>query len=88
MSQNEKRYMSWINQYTISRLSAPIGPDWTAQFLARGFDVITTDPVSNTESKLHESIDAAWKALTVIGLSAGATRDRLTFTSNVNGGSR
>jgi hypothetical protein len=41
--------------------------------------VIATDPVTNVEYKLCESIDAAWKALAVIGLSPGATRDRLYF---------
>jgi 3-hydroxyacyl-CoA dehydrogenase len=37
----------------------------------------------NAESKLRKDIDAAWKELTIIGLSPGATRDRLTFTSNM-----
>lgn len=60
-----------------------IGSSWAAEYLARGFDVIATNPSPNAESKLREDIDAAWKALTVIGLSPGATRDRLTFTSNM-----
>ncbi len=60
-----------------------IGASWAAQYLARGFDVIATNPNSNAESKLRENIDAAWKELTIIGLSPGATRDRLTFTSNM-----
>ncbi len=60
-----------------------IGASWAAQYLARGFDVIATSPSPNSESKLREDIDAAWKALTTIGLSPGATRDRLTFTSNM-----
>jgi 3-hydroxyacyl-CoA dehydrogenase len=60
-----------------------IGASWAAQYLARGFDVIATNPNPNAESKLRKDIDAAWKELTIIGLSSGATRDRLTFTSNM-----
>jgi 3-hydroxyacyl-CoA dehydrogenase len=60
-----------------------IGASWAAQYLARGFDVIATNPDPNAESKLRKEIDAAWKELTIIGLSPGATRDRLTFTSNM-----
>ena len=60
-----------------------IGASWAAQYLARGFDVIATSPDPNAESKLRKDIDAAWKELTIIGLSPRATRDRLTFTSNM-----
>jgi 3-hydroxyacyl-CoA dehydrogenase len=61
-----------------------IGASWTAQYLARGFDVIATNPNPNAESNLRKYIEAAWKELSTIGLSPGATRDRLTFTSNMN----
>lgn len=60
-----------------------IGASWAAQYLARGFDVISTNPDPKVESKLRKDIDAAWKELTIIGLSPRATRDRLTFTSNM-----
>jgi carnitine 3-dehydrogenase len=60
-----------------------IGASWAAQYLARGFDVIATNPDPNAESILRKNIDAAWKELTIIGLSPDATRDRLTFTSNM-----
>jgi lactate dehydrogenase-like 2-hydroxyacid dehydrogenase len=60
-----------------------IGSSWAALYLARGFDVIATNPHPNAESKLRHSIDLAWDDLTVIGLSRGATRDRLSFTSNI-----
>jgi 3-hydroxyacyl-CoA dehydrogenase len=60
-----------------------IGASWAAQYLARGFDVIATNPNPKAESQLRKDIDAAWKDLTIIGLSPGATRDRLTFTSNM-----
>ena len=60
-----------------------IGSSWAALYLARGFDVIATNPRPNAESKLRENVNLAWNDLTVIGLSPGATRDRLTFTSNM-----
>ena len=60
-----------------------IGASWAAQYLARGFDVIATDPAPNAEANLRQYIDEAWPALTDIGLSPGASRDRLSFTTNM-----
>src|SRR2546429_7120763 len=60
-----------------------IGASWAAEYLARGFDVIATDPAPNAEANLHKYVDEAWKDLTNIGLSKGASRDRLTFTTDM-----
>src|SRR5260370_41990474 len=60
-----------------------IGASWAAQYLARGFDVIATDPAPNAEGNLRQYVDDAWPALTDIGLSPGAARERLAFTSNM-----
>ena len=60
-----------------------IGASWAAEYLARGFDVIATDPAPNAEANLRKYIDEAWKDLTTIGLSKGASRDRLTFTKDL-----
>ncbi|MCM3870000.1 MAG: 3-hydroxyacyl-CoA dehydrogenase NAD-binding domain-containing protein, partial [Pyrinomonadaceae bacterium] len=60
-----------------------IGASWAAQYLARGFDVIATDPAPNAEASLRQYVDEAWPALTEIGLSPGASRDRLSFTANM-----
>jgi carnitine 3-dehydrogenase len=60
-----------------------IGASWAAEYLARGFDVVTTDPAPKAEANLREYIDEAWKDLTSIGLSKGASRDRLSFTTNM-----
>jgi len=60
-----------------------IGASWAAEYLARGFDVVATDPAPNAESNLRKLIDEAWKDLTSIGLSKGASRDRLSFTTNM-----
>ena len=57
-----------------------IGASWAALYLARGFNVVATDPAPNAEANLRKYVDAAWKDLTVIGLSPGASRDRLGFT--------
>jgi len=54
-----------------------IGASWAALYLARGFDVVATDPAPNAEAQLRKYVDEAWKVLTSIGLSAGASRNRL-----------
>jgi 3-hydroxyacyl-CoA dehydrogenase len=60
-----------------------IGASWAAQYLARGFDVVATDPAPNAEANLRKYVDEAWPQLTSIGLSPGASRDRLSFTTNM-----
>src|SRR4051795_6951068 len=60
-----------------------IGASWAAQYLARGFDVIATDPAPTAEANLRKYVDEAWGHLEAIGLSPGATRDRLTFTPDM-----
>jgi 3-hydroxyacyl-CoA dehydrogenase len=60
-----------------------IGASWAAQYLARGFDVIATDPAPNAEANLRKYVDDAWTVLTSIGLSPGASRERLEFTADM-----
>jgi 3-hydroxyacyl-CoA dehydrogenase len=60
-----------------------IGASWAAQYLARGLDVIATDPAPNAEVNLRKYVDEAWPALIEVGLSPGASRDRLSFTANM-----
>src|SRR6201991_308920 len=60
-----------------------IGASWAAQYLARGFDVVATDPAPNAEANLRKYVDEAWPDLTEIGLTPGASRDRLSFTANM-----
>src|ERR1700757_4560022 len=57
-----------------------IGASWAAEYLAHGFDVIATDPAPNAEANLRKYIDAAWPALTAMGLAPRASRERLSFT--------
>ena len=60
-----------------------IGASWAAQYLARGFDVVATDPGPDAEAKLRKYVDDAWPALTAIGLTPGASRERLGFTADM-----
>src|SRR6202162_1116298 len=60
-----------------------IAASWSALYLARGFNVIATDPAPNAEANLRRYIDAAWKDLTVIGLSPNGSRDHLRFTLDI-----
>src|SRR6266436_138370 len=60
-----------------------IGASWAAEYLARGFDVVATDPGPNAEANLRKYIDEAWSELTSIGLSSVASRDRLSFTTDM-----
>ncbi len=60
-----------------------IGASWAALYLARGLNVVATDPAPNAEVNLRKYVDEAWKDLTVIGLSPSASRDRLKFTTDM-----
>lgn len=60
-----------------------IGASWAAQYLARGFDVVATDPAPNAEANLRNYVDEAWGQLEAVGLSPGAARDRLAFTPDM-----
>jgi 3-hydroxyacyl-CoA dehydrogenase len=61
-----------------------IGASWAAYYLSRGFDVVATDPGPQSEANLRRYVDDAWPLLTQVGLSPGASRDRLTFTLDMS----
>src|SRR6204780_4816656 len=61
-----------------------IGASWAAYYLARGIDVGATDPGPRAEANLGKYVDDAWALLTQVGLSPGASRDRLTFNSDMS----
>jgi 3-hydroxyacyl-CoA dehydrogenase len=46
--------------------------------------VIATDPAPNAEENLREYIDNAWTALEKLGLSSGASKERLSFTAKLS----
>src|ERR1700739_3061696 len=60
-----------------------IGASWAALYLARGLNVVATDPAPNAEANLRRYIDAAWKDLTVLGISPNGSRDHLRFTPDM-----
>jgi 3-hydroxyacyl-CoA dehydrogenase len=60
-----------------------IGASWTALFLAKGLEVVATDPAPNAETRLREFVANAWPALTRLGVSSGASQSNLKFTSDL-----
>jgi 3-hydroxyacyl-CoA dehydrogenase len=60
-----------------------IGASWTAQFLAKGLDVIATDIAPDAETSLRRFVKAAWPALERLGLAPGASQSNLTFTHDM-----
>src|SRR5258705_2064800 len=61
-----------------------IGASWTAYYLSRGFDVVATDPAAGAEANLRKYVEDAWPALGSAGvIVAGASHDRLSFTSSM-----
>jgi carnitine 3-dehydrogenase len=61
-----------------------IGASWAAYYLSHGFDVVATDPGPRSEENLRKYVNDAWPLLTQVGLSPGASRDRLTFTLDMS----
>ena len=59
-----------------------IGASWAAHFLARGLDVVATDPAPDADERLRADVAAHWPVLERIGLAEGASLSRLTFTAD------
>lgn len=55
-----------------------IGGGWAAHFLARGYAVRAWDPGEGSAERLSRLVEAAWPALTELGLADGASLDNLT----------
>jgi len=60
-----------------------IGASWATHYLARGFDVVATDPGPGAEAALRSYVEEAWGTATAIGLTPGASVDRLSFTADM-----
>ncbi|MEE6139888.1 3-hydroxyacyl-CoA dehydrogenase NAD-binding domain-containing protein [Mycobacterium sp. 050128] len=60
-----------------------IGASWATHYLARGFDVTATDPAPGAEAALRSYVEGAWDGAQTLGLSPGASPDRLKFTSDL-----
>jgi carnitine 3-dehydrogenase len=60
-----------------------IGGGWVAYFLARGYHVVAWDPGVGAEERLRHLVDAAWPALTELGLADGADLADLVFEAEL-----
>jgi carnitine 3-dehydrogenase len=60
-----------------------IGGGWVAYFLARGYRVVAWDPAEDAEQRLRHLVEAAWPALTELGLADGASLDNLTVEADL-----
>jgi len=63
--------------------SGVIGAGWAARCLARGLEVVATDPVPSAEARLREAVGNAWPALSRLGLSPEADPGKLRFSSDL-----
>jgi 3-hydroxyacyl-CoA dehydrogenase len=60
-----------------------IGASWTTLFLAKGLQVVATDPAPNAEAALRKFVETAWPALKRLGLSPGASQSNLKFSAEL-----
>lgn len=57
-----------------------IGASWAALFLARGMEVVVSDPASDAEAQTRARVQAAWPVLTELGhVIEGASPQSLRF---------
>jgi carnitine 3-dehydrogenase len=56
---------------------------WAALFLARGLDVVATDPDPRQEEVLRRLVDRAWPSLETSGIAAGSSPKPLRFESDL-----
>jgi 3-hydroxyacyl-CoA dehydrogenase len=60
-----------------------IGASWAACFLARGLEVVASDPAPGAERTLRQRVASCWPALRRLGVDPQASIDRLEFTTSV-----
>src|SRR3981081_849580 len=60
-----------------------IGASWSSLFLAKGLQVVATDPAPNAEAALRKFVATAWPALKRLGLAPGAAQSHLPFPPDV-----
>jgi 3-hydroxyacyl-CoA dehydrogenase len=56
-----------------------IGASWAALFLARGLQVVATDPAPGAEDRLRDAVARHWPTLEKLGLHPGADQGALRF---------
>ena len=60
-----------------------IGRGWAVRALARGWEVVATDPAAGAAEELDSFIERAWPAAAALGLHPDARADRVRFVSTV-----
>jgi 3-hydroxyacyl-CoA dehydrogenase len=60
-----------------------IGASWAALFLAKGFEVVATDPAPGAEAALYHFVQKAWPALERLGLSSNGSMQNLSFNADL-----
>ena len=60
-----------------------IGSGWATRALARGLDVVATDPDPGAEERMRRAVERAWPSVERLGLFPGADPARLRWTSCV-----
>ncbi|MEO0399207.1 MAG: 3-hydroxyacyl-CoA dehydrogenase NAD-binding domain-containing protein [Pseudomonadota bacterium] len=60
-----------------------IGVGWIATFLSRDFNVVAFDAAPDVEQKTRDQLDRIWPDLEQLGLTEGASRERLTFSPSL-----
>ncbi len=56
-----------------------IDTGWTVRALSMGFDVVATDPAPGAHDRLRRDVDAAWPAVSELGLAPGADPQRIEW---------
>ena len=60
-----------------------IGASWAALYLAKGFEVVASDPAPGAEQRLRDFIAKSWPALERLGLAASASQSNLSFNEKL-----
>lgn len=87
MTDNTERPDNTVAPTEVTRVTCigagVIGGGWVAHFLAKGYRVTAWDPADDAEPRLRRLVDAAWPALTELGLAEGASRDNLHVAASL-----
>jgi carnitine 3-dehydrogenase len=60
-----------------------IGAGWAARCMARGINVVATDPAPGAEEKLRAAITTAWPATVKLSMAPGQEPGQLNFTPSL-----
>jgi 3-hydroxyacyl-CoA dehydrogenase len=60
-----------------------IGASWTLLFLARGCNVVVSDPSPTAEAKLAQFIEQQWPVIEKFGLHPSASKQNYKFVKDI-----